>query len=372
MSLYIIILFFLLLIDVWIHTNGGKIKFLGNQYNKKEEHWIFISGIILALLSGVRYEDKHSDFLVNYRRMIQSASLSWQSALLSEEPANALLRKTLMMVFNTPQVYFIIAAFFIVFSYCFLIKKYSPFKYVALISFYCVGLFFTSNNLTRQSIAVAITWISWTYIVQQKPIKFFISIIVASAFHTSAIFFLPMYFLSKIKFKRNQLYIYLIAGILIFLARNPLLRIVQVFFYSNYTGDTYGTNPSNPLRLISVVFSSIYLVILVMNHDKAANIAKIENGDILINLISHGTIISYLLSILSATYMLILSRVALYWRTCGTIASLYAISTAGKNRKILMIVYITYNVGWFVVMDILGKHIPNPYTPFWQIPYKIG
>lgn len=373
MTIYIGVLIVLLVIGFIDATHNGKITIGEHEYSGKQRHGIYISALIIAFLSGFRYENKYSDFIVNYHRVIQSRDLSWKESIFTDNPANSLLRKISVTVFHSPQAYFIIIALFIVATYVYLAKKYFPYHYYALILFYAIGIYFTSNNLSRQAIAVAIIWISWKYIVEKKFVKYCLIILLASLFHMSAIFFFPMYFLSRIRFKLNQLYIYIVLGIAIVIARYPLIRFFQLFFYSNYTGDAYGTSASNPLKLISTAIAAFFFYLLVKNHDKAVENTGIENGELLINLISHGSVIQYILSVLSATSMLMMSRLALYWGTCATASTLYAISTAKpRDRKILISAHLLYVISWFLIMEFSGKHIPTPYTPFWSILNRLS
>ena len=67
-----------------------------------------------------------------------------------------------------------------------------------------LGLFyyFTMTYL-RQVLACGIAWLSFKYIWERKPVAFFTIILIAYTFHSSAILFMPAYFISHKKFSKN-------------------------------------------------------------------------------------------------------------------------------------------------------------------------
>ena len=329
---------------------------------------------ILFIMAAIRYENKYSDFMINYNRIIQAKFMTWVDCFTSGVAVgNALFRKIVAEVFGNPQWYFIITAFIIVYCTVHVIKKYSPSLFLPIFLFYTIGSYFTSNNVTRQAMAVAITMLSWKYIFDRKIFKFLLMVFLASTIHISAIFFLPMYFLSDIKLGRNQYIIYLLFGLGIFVARSPIIHFFQRLVYSNYTETSYGTTGSNPLRLILTGVVAIYLYFYSRNYDNVRKIALEKNENInpelFVNFIGHSTVINILFSIFSVTNMLLLSRMAMYWSFQAILCIVYATKTNEKrNTYILTTVIIAVAIIWFTVMEISGKHVPTPYTPFWMFP----
>lgn len=75
------------------------------------------------------------------------------------------------------------------------IYKYSKNIIMSYYVFIGLGYFNMSFNLIRQMIAMGIVTISYKYLVNKKSKKFFLFMIVAILFHSSAIFFIPIYFI---------------------------------------------------------------------------------------------------------------------------------------------------------------------------------
>ncbi|MFA6308367.1 MAG: EpsG family protein [Clostridia bacterium] len=71
---------------------------------------------------------------------------------------------------------------------------------VAMFIFYMI-FYLTTYNVVRQMIAVSIILFSYKYVVEKKPFKFLILVIIAALFHQSAIICLAFYFLRYIRFE---------------------------------------------------------------------------------------------------------------------------------------------------------------------------
>ena len=100
-------------------------------------------------------------------------------------------------------------------SIFYLIYKNSSCPWISVASFLCFGIFFNSLCFLRQIIAAIIIAYAFKYINSKMPVRFFILVLAASAFHWSALIMLLLFFLVKIK--PGYLYLGLvIAGTIIF------------------------------------------------------------------------------------------------------------------------------------------------------------
>ena len=298
---------------------------------------LILSSTILVTVAGCRYQDYYSDFLINYNHMIRMKSISWVECFSESNVGHAFFRKIIIEVLKNPQWYFFITSLFIVGAVIIITKKYSPNFFLSIVLYYTIGIYFEGNNVTRQTVAIAITMIAWKYIMEQKITKYLIVMLVAFSFHTSAVFFVPMYFLSKIPFKKKHLYIYSIIGVISLILRNNIIRFFQYFIYGDYVGQAYGTESSNPLRILLVLVVIFYLVMLLQNRDYAIEYidqSGVAGGEYLFNFITHGTIIYILLSFFSATIGVgVISQLEL-------IGSLCSLMSRGAIISMFMIIFI--------------------------------
>lgn len=78
-------------------------------------------------------------------------------------------------------------------------KRYSKYYFVVLLIFLAKGYLYYFFTAQRQIIAMAICWLSIHYIYKKKLLYFFICILIAVQFHTSAIIFFIVYFFNRIR-----------------------------------------------------------------------------------------------------------------------------------------------------------------------------
>jgi transmembrane protein EpsG len=164
-----------------------------------------------------------------------------------------------------------ISAFLCIVLYAF-VKKYVPKNYYWAAIF--VFLFQPYNLLVlvsaiRQSITVGIFLCSINYIVKRNLYKYILTILFATLFHTSAIFLLPIYFLScsdnKIDF--SKLLIYGVIFVLPFFYLNSFFAqfemLISLYFndYISYTLDSETKTNFGAGFFLNI---SLYIIILYL------------------------------------------------------------------------------------------------------------
>src|SRR5690606_16453571 len=150
-----------------------------------------------------------------------------------DEFGHMLFRKVISIFTENPQWYFAISATFIIFSIFVFIYKYSPNIYLSVLLFVTIGGYFTSHNITRQYIAIAICLYGFSYIIKRNPIKYFLVVLVAISFHTSSIIMMPLYLLAKIPITRKLIFLYLVGSIALALSYNSIFPFVHNIIYTD-------------------------------------------------------------------------------------------------------------------------------------------
>jgi Gpi18-like mannosyltransferase len=95
----------------------------------------------------------------------------------------------------------------------------------------------------RQSLAMAITIYAIKYVKEKKLIKFLLTVLVASLFHQSALVFLIVYPLAKIKITKSYLLTITSMGILALFFGDKIINLFISFYDRNQiivTGQGYG------------------------------------------------------------------------------------------------------------------------------------
>jgi hypothetical protein len=120
---------------------------------------------------------------------------------------------------------FIFVTTIVIYSLLFIsIKRYCRNYPFAVIVFMGLWFFFTFTYL-RQVMAATIGWLAIKYIIDRKPIQFFLIVFIAFTFHNSAIVLAPFYFVPAKKFDKI-LVVFILIGALAIGMSNLLSGIV--------------------------------------------------------------------------------------------------------------------------------------------------
>lgn len=182
--------------------------------------------LILWLIQGLRHETIGIDSFNSYRPYFENLQVSWSNLFdfkdtySNFEIGYITLNKAFKFFISTDTQWFIFFCSFIsIFPIAWVIYKYSPniiFSYWVFASFQFYHFGFSG---LRQAIALAFTCLAFHFIVEKKIIYFVGLVLLASTFHTSAIMFIPAYWLyQKVNMNEKTLIISLV------------LLIVVVFF----------------------------------------------------------------------------------------------------------------------------------------------
>ncbi|MFC0423771.1 EpsG family protein [Lactiplantibacillus plajomi] len=114
--------------------------------------------------------------------------------------------------------------------------------YVISLFIFMFGCYYNlSLNIMRQSIAMAIFLMATVYIVRSSPVKYVVTVIGAMLFHKTAIIYLPMYLLSKIKVReRMAICTVIVLGVLASPIRKVLVWLTDITgVYASYFNSRY-------------------------------------------------------------------------------------------------------------------------------------
>lgn len=238
------------------------------------------------------------------------------------------------------------------------------------------GAFYNmSLNTMRQFIAMAIFMYAIKYIINRKIFIYFALIIVAFMFHKSAIVFIPLYWLSRIKIN-DFVGLALIPSSVVLseIIRRLLVKITNFLgIYSNYFN---GQFDSADRQWDFIIFNLILLLLMIFIRNfvprnepeklyQATNITKTNSVDfetLLFNLQIVATIVSALSSIIPNSTRII------FMFSIGQILYFPYLLKKVKNKNyrlvftlIIILVYVTVFIRLIVIKNI-GDTLP--YTFF--------
>jgi hypothetical protein len=210
----------------------GILDFILDLSNTQRNSFIFIIYVIIVLQIGLRWETgtDWKPYLTNFEQT-EDYSIVILNSLTGFEIGYGTFVFLTKLFFNDYSYFLVIHSFVFYLLIFKSFKNYSPYFFISLLFFYSTTLGLIGSN--RQLLAVGICLIALSFILKNKPIKFFIAIAIASLFHTSAFLFGIYYFLNR-SFKPITIFLVLISSFIIGKTSFPLL------FFSKL-GSVFGT-----------------------------------------------------------------------------------------------------------------------------------
>lgn len=313
---------------------------IGNEKSKR--NIVILIGIILCFVSGFRYINTYASDEWNYRQMyIMYGNMSVSEAINNtSEIGFAILNVILNKITSDPQILIFVASIFIVYSMMKFVYKYSKPLSIGIILLITTGMVFTSWNIMRQYIGLAIILFGIEHLFNKNFKKYLIYIILAASFHYSFWLMIPIYFLiTNKKFFKKLPIILLLVIICTVLFEDIMLKLLssesQYFNYveSIQTG-LYGVG------IIRVLVNILPTMVAIILRKKL--IENNKNNEILINL-----------AIISSSIMIISTQFVFFARI-NTLVDIYSIIlipqiiNVFENRNTQKLVYMTVLVLYFI------------------------
>ncbi len=156
----------------------------------------------------------------------------------------------------------IVSAFYL-YSVIRFINKYAKNIPLVVILCFTFSIFYDVMIIERQCIAVGIFLFAIDYIIERKPIKYFVLVVLATLFQRASVFLVLIYFLPRANFNRKKdVYKWIgIIGLSCF-GIVFLHQLVQYFlpYYAHYFNTSYGEGGA---RSASIVFALVRILIVL-------------------------------------------------------------------------------------------------------------
>jgi transmembrane protein EpsG len=209
-------------------------------------------------VSGIRAEDVGIDaanYYSGYERIAKGLETGW-------EPIYVWLNELAYVVYDAPEVAILFAALLTMLLYYIAFRYYSVNYALSLAIFLGAFGYFTSFNLVRQSIAIAVVTLAFVFLRSNRLI-FIALLLIASGFHASAIIMLPMILFSKIKLDDRLVFTLIILWVfsVFFLLYPPLthkfLNLLGSIIDNRYISYLTG-GPEGPAITVRVLINQIF------------------------------------------------------------------------------------------------------------------
>jgi EpsG family len=245
---------------------------------------------------------------------------------------------------------FFIGVFFLVTFYYKLkaIQKLSVDVFFSLFVYTTTVFLIYDLNGIRQGMALSLTLYAVIFVYQRRLVWFLLTIAIASLFHTSAVIFLPFYWLSRTRFRKTSyLVIFMVICLLLslpfkaYILSNPLfqyfLNLESLLHYGFYLEEGAEIN-----RSISI-FSIATLQRIVIWSFFIYNVEKIKCDERLKTLLLNGYSIAVILFVFLSFSAEFSARLSYYYKILEIIIIPLIISSQARrsNRVILLIFFST-------------------------------
>lgn len=209
--------------------------------NKKlMKYIVFISGLYLGLLSGLRDVSVGIDTGSYYSYFMRD--LEWNEIAEYYHYQGLLFWYFLKYVYDyfyEYQLVLVIVGLISVFFISRHIWKYSRYPLLSLMIYVSGGFFSIGLSLVRQYLALSVLVYSIDYIIQKKFKYFLLLLIIAFFIHPSSILFLPAYFFANRKINKKNTAFYLLGLCGSFVLASIVIDVMSyVFFNGLYVIET--------------------------------------------------------------------------------------------------------------------------------------
>ncbi len=219
--------------------------------------------VIFMLMSAFRGPTVGNDTTEYLRIFNEANAIDFDASNSRYEIGYILLNQLLGKFTVEGQIVFAVAGAFIFFSFGRFILKYSKSPWLSLILFFFYGFFVFSMSAIRQSIAIGILLFAYDYILQKKFVKFLMLLLLATAFHMTAIFFIFAYLVSYLKPTLKTYLIILSVTAALFICFNLLLSNLFLLF-ETYEG--YENEYGGGARIAIIIYISIVSLVLLFSY----------------------------------------------------------------------------------------------------------
>jgi hypothetical protein len=263
--------------------------------------------LLITVVYGFRFTSQSFDFMNYYYSAQSSLQSSWSTLMNRDKFFNRCFAKGVMEITHDAQYYFVFTCFVTTGMFLYFCFKYISDKAFFLLCYFTI-IPSIQNNIVRQFLGVSVLLISLSFFLKGKKILCSLLLLCSVLIHSACVFFTPLYFLSNVKVTKNIITIYTVLALIIIVFHNPIISFFQLFLFSDYVGDFYGLTPSHPAHLLEILFPIIAL--FGIKHDNCT-FANLQNNEKLSNIVKHGTLLYAMCIIMSTSFILMFSRIAL-------------------------------------------------------------
>ena len=124
------------------------------------------------------------------------------------------------------QLFISLISLFIMIAYIRFIMRYSPSPVQSVLYFLGLLYFIFMFDALKQALAMSVLLFAFDAIMEKRPVKFVLLVLIASQIHFPALVFLPAYWIGRMKVGRAYLFLLAVLLLLTYLFRDQILRLM--------------------------------------------------------------------------------------------------------------------------------------------------
>lgn len=335
------------------------ISALDKRKGKRNLFFVFVSFFAIILFQSLRKWTVGTDvvaYLHFFERLSSGESISdFASEFSSLEIGFLYYNQVIAFFTSNPQYFLAIVSASIFIPIGYVINKNSKNFYLSIIALLTLVIFnFTFSGL-RQSIAIAIVFLSFECIKKKKWLWFLALVLLASSFHLSALVFLPAYPLYFLKIKKKHFLLVIGFIALVFVFKSFLLKFFITAAFEKY--DNSALLGSTGAYTMFFIMLSIYSLAIFVQRKREFSIT--------LNAYSNYILMAVLIQI-AASESQVAMRAGYYYFIFITLLLPEIMATFKNKKGSDGLVFIT------VVLCILFYYLTtstsalNPYLFYWE------
>lgn len=211
--------------------------------NKKLPSYFFTvpSFIILFIISAFR-----GDFTTDYKSYTRLFYLYNQYDFFDVlkvtdiESGYKLLSRSVGVFTDNEMYLFMVVSFIILICFYSQFKKHSTYMWLSVLMFVIIGSYYSSFNIIRQILAVAIIFAGSKFLYERRFFKYLLVVILASLFHSTALIMIAFYFILNFRFNFRSIFLIFCGSFFVMLFLNNIVSFFQRNFYTSYVEGAYG------------------------------------------------------------------------------------------------------------------------------------
>ena len=254
MIVYIVLIILIVLSYITINS-------MSFEENTKKRVFLIFSGLLLVLLAALRHKSVGTDtagYLADYEaeryatikevftEWGENQAYYWLSGIFSRNHIPVQFWFGFLGIVSTGPIFY-------------LIYKYSENHLFSVLLYLSIGTYYFTLAGLKQTVAIGLLALAFVQVVNKKPIKFTLLVLLATFFHQTALLFLIVYPLAKIKSLKVQTVMYSAMTILAFCNAVPIIQSVL----SVLDNDHYEQYLKEQSKYSLVSFSIQLLMLLV-------------------------------------------------------------------------------------------------------------